>query len=84
MRAMLSRRHEGSARPEPVTGFENIACNWDQSLGHWAAKILPGEFYITRSREAIIRPCSSNAMATSEPVLSGVTTSSTRKPASGL
>jgi chemotaxis protein CheD len=50
---MLSRRHHVDSRPEPVTGFEGIACNWDQSLGHWAAKLLPGEFYITRSREAI-------------------------------
>jgi chemotaxis protein CheD len=40
-------------RPRPVAGFEEIACTWDVSLKHWCAKILPGEFYITRSEEAI-------------------------------
>ncbi len=40
-------------RPRPVPGFENIACNWDAGLKTWCAKILPGEFYITRSDEAI-------------------------------
>jgi len=50
---MLSLRKTSEVRPEPVAGFEGIACNWDQALGQWAAKLLPGEFYITRSREAI-------------------------------
>jgi chemotaxis protein CheD len=40
-------------RPPPVHGFEEIACNWDHALGAWSAKILPGEFYITRAEEAI-------------------------------
>jgi chemotaxis protein CheD len=40
-------------RPNPVPGFEDIACSWDAGLKHWCAKILPGEFYITRSDEAI-------------------------------
>ena len=34
-------------------GFESIARNWDTSLSIWSAKILPGEFYITRADEAI-------------------------------
>ena len=40
-------------RTKPVPGFEDIACSWDAGLKHWCAKILPGEFYITRSDEAI-------------------------------
>ena len=40
-------------RAKPVPGFEDIACSWDAGLKHWCAKILPGEFYITRSDEAI-------------------------------
>ena len=40
-------------RPAPLAGFEGIARNWDNTVGAWAAKILPGEFYITRSEEAI-------------------------------
>lgn len=43
----------GLSRPAPVPGFEGIACNWDESLQHWSAKLLPGEFYITRSQEVI-------------------------------
>jgi chemotaxis protein CheD len=30
-----------------LPGFEAIARTWDQKLGCWMAKILPGEFYIT-------------------------------------
>jgi chemotaxis protein CheD len=40
-------------RPRAVPGFEAIACSWDVSLKQWCAKILPGEFYITRSNVAI-------------------------------
>jgi chemotaxis protein CheD len=40
-------------KPAPVSGFEEIARNWDNGLGFWSAKILPGEFYITRAEEAI-------------------------------
>jgi chemotaxis protein CheD len=40
-------------RPPPLSGFEDIARNWDNSVGAWSAKILPGEFYITRAEEAI-------------------------------
>jgi chemotaxis protein CheD len=52
---MLTPRNAAAShdRPEPVAGFESIACNWDNALGHWSAKILPGEFYITRAEEAI-------------------------------
>jgi chemotaxis protein CheD len=52
---MLSSRNAAAThdKPPPVTGFEEIARNWDGSLGAWSAKILPGEFYITRSEEAI-------------------------------
>lgn len=43
-----------SAAPAPATpGFEGIQRTWDGALGQWTAKILPGEFYITRTDEAI-------------------------------
>ncbi|MBK7116888.1 MAG: chemoreceptor glutamine deamidase CheD [Proteobacteria bacterium] len=48
-----SRAATKPERPRPVAGFEDIACAWDVALGHWCAKILPGEFYITRTDEAI-------------------------------
>ena len=52
---MLRSRNAAATheRPPPVHGFEDIACNWDHALGAWSAKILPGEFYITRAEEAI-------------------------------
>lgn len=52
---MLRSRNAAATheRPPPVHGFEEIACNWDHALGAWSAKILPGEFYITRAEEAI-------------------------------
>jgi chemotaxis protein CheD len=40
-------------RPRVVPGFEGIASSWDNRLGCWAAKILPGEFFITASEEGI-------------------------------
>ncbi len=46
----------GPAVPErePVApGFEAIASSWDNRLGCWMAKILPGEFYITTADEGI-------------------------------
>jgi chemotaxis protein CheD len=52
---VLSARNSSAAhsRPPVVAGFEGIASNWDNVLGCWASRILPGEFYITRSDEAI-------------------------------
>jgi chemotaxis protein CheD len=49
----LNTRAAESPRPQAVRGFENIQRYWDPSLAHWNAKILPGEFYVTRSAEVI-------------------------------
>jgi len=41
-------------RPPPVIpGFEHIKRYWDAQLGLWVARVLPGEFYTSRSGEAI-------------------------------
>jgi chemotaxis protein CheD len=42
-----------SPRPPVVAGFDNVHRFWDPSMGHWNAKILPGEYYVTRSEEVI-------------------------------
>ncbi len=34
-------------------GFEAIQRNWDPALERWSAKILPGEYYVTSTDEAI-------------------------------
>jgi chemotaxis protein CheD len=36
-----------------VPGFDAIKRYWDPSNACWMAKILPGEFYVTRAQEAV-------------------------------
>jgi len=69
---MLSMQAAKPERPRPVPGFEDIACSWDVSLKHWCAKILPGEFYITRSEEAITTVLGSCISACIRDPLAGV------------
>ena len=42
-----------SSRPPTLTGFEGIHRYWDPATARWTAKVLPGEFYVTRHDEAI-------------------------------
>lgn len=49
----LATRAAQTPRPNAVQGFERIQRYWDPSLEHWNAKILPGEYYVTRSDEVI-------------------------------
>lgn len=39
--------------PQALPGFEHIARKWDSANGVCVARILPGEFYVTRSDEVI-------------------------------
>ncbi|MCB9723432.1 MAG: chemoreceptor glutamine deamidase CheD [Spirochaetaceae bacterium] len=49
--ALVSRGH---VLPAAVPGFEDIERYWDPHNEISAAKILPGEFYVTRSDELIV------------------------------
>jgi chemotaxis protein CheD len=40
-------------QPKVVRGFESVNRYWDRLHDSWAAKILPGEFYISRGGELI-------------------------------
>lgn len=44
------------ARPLPraLPGFASINRYWDEAYGMHAAKLLPGEFYVTREQETIV------------------------------
>lgn len=53
MRAVLDRLAT-SDRPEPLAGFEQIQRTWDPGHQRWSAKILPGEYFVTRHDEAIV------------------------------
>jgi chemotaxis protein CheD len=39
--------------PAAARGFEHVKRYWDPGCERWSAKILPGEFFVTRSDEAI-------------------------------
>jgi chemotaxis protein CheD len=51
--ASLPARVADVPRPSAERGFEKIQRYWDPALAHWNAKILPGEYYVTRSEEVI-------------------------------
>lgn len=43
-----------SLQPSPLQGFEDINRYWDRHHHCWAAKLLPGEFYVTTEPDEII------------------------------
>jgi len=44
----------GTTPPPPaIAGFQGIHRFWDPATSRWTAKLLPGEFYVTRHDEAI-------------------------------
>jgi len=42
------------AQPKPPRGFSHINRYWDKQQGVYAAKILPGEFYVSLAGEMIV------------------------------
>ncbi len=42
-----------SSPPPVLSGFEHIKRSWNTSLESFAARILPGEYYVTRQNEGI-------------------------------
>jgi chemotaxis protein CheD len=42
-----------SQLPAVAAGFEHVKRYWDPGCDRWSAKILPGEYFVTRSDEAI-------------------------------
>ena len=52
-RSALAGTAASPARPPAVGGFDGIQRYWDAATSHWTAKILPGEFYVTRNSEVI-------------------------------
>jgi chemotaxis protein CheD len=43
-----------TSQPAPLSGFEHINRYWDRQHGCWAAKLLPGEFYVTTNLSELI------------------------------
>ncbi len=44
---------DASQLPPALPGFESFQRFWDRDNGCWMVKILPGEYYVSRSEEAI-------------------------------
>ncbi len=42
------------ALPPALPGFEQLQRFWEPKSGCWTARLLPGEYYVTRSNEAIM------------------------------
>jgi len=51
--AGLLHRAAAVPRPDALHGFDHVQRYWDPATRCWTAKILPGEFYVTRDSEAI-------------------------------
>ncbi|HEC73061.1 MAG TPA: chemoreceptor glutamine deamidase CheD [Methylophaga aminisulfidivorans] len=41
-------------KPQALSGFEHINRYWDPHIQWWAAKILPGEVYVTQNQNELI------------------------------
>lgn len=59
-------------KPKVLQGFEHINRYWDKLQGVYAAKILPGEYYVTLNGEAIVTVLGSCVSACIRDRLSGV------------
>jgi chemotaxis protein CheD len=51
--AGISASQSKSKMPAVAAGFEHVKRYWDPGCDRWSAKILPGEYFVTRSDEAI-------------------------------
>jgi chemotaxis protein CheD len=51
--AAIHDRSATTAQPPVLPGFERLQRYWDPENKRWTAKVLPGEYYVTRSGEAI-------------------------------
>ena len=49
----LLRVPDAPPRPQTLPGFGHVHRNWDRQNERWAARILPGEYFVTRNDEII-------------------------------
>jgi len=50
--AML-RAEAPPSRPQTLPGFDHVQRAWDRHCDRWSARILPGEYFVTRNDEVI-------------------------------
>jgi len=68
----LLRSPDGFQQPPVLRGFEHIRRYWDRANHSFAAKILPGEFYVTCYDEAVITALGSCVSACIRDRVSGI------------
>jgi chemotaxis protein CheD len=61
-----------SRPPQALPGFDHITRYWDEQHGLYAAKLLPGEFYVTREHETIVTVLGSCVSACVRDPVSGI------------
>ena len=50
---MIANKDEPEHMPKAFSGFEDINRYWDRKHGYYAAKILPGQYYVSKNDELI-------------------------------
>lgn len=65
-------RREPHPLPRALPGFGGIARYWDDAHGMYAAKLLPGEFYVTAEHETIVTVLGSCVSACVRDAVSGI------------
>jgi chemotaxis protein CheD len=51
--ALVSSKAELPPMPPPLPGFERVRRSWNNQFQSYAARILPGEFYVTKQNEGV-------------------------------
>ena len=51
--AMPRERDAPPSRPQTLPGFDHVHRIWDRHNDRWSARILPGEYFVTRNDEVI-------------------------------
>ncbi len=66
--------HIGKPPPQPtaLNGFEHINRYWDKRLGVYAAKILPGQLYVSKAGEMVVTVLGSCVSACVRDPINGV------------
>ncbi|MDH5353973.1 MAG: chemoreceptor glutamine deamidase CheD [Gammaproteobacteria bacterium] len=69
---MIAKKKDKKDFPATLPGFESINRYWDQSKQMIVAKILPGEYYVTKNSELITTVLGSCVSACIRDVVAGV------------
>jgi chemotaxis protein CheD len=51
--ALISNKINLPPMPAPLPGFEHVRRSWNNQFESYAARILPGEFYVTKNKEGV-------------------------------